>query len=554
MQLTVSTKEAQTGFYPTPPKLAEELVSGLDLYKISTILEPSAGTGNLIRALESRASLYCGNDVTVDCCEIDPALRGILKEGLKKTRFKRVTVVHDDFLTFDTYMSYDAIIMNPPFANGDTHLLKAISMQERTGGIIRCLLNAETLHNPYTNQRKALCRKLEELNASITYVSGAFQHASRPTDVEVAIIKLDIPKNQWHSAIWERCVKAEQEAEPVSQSPTDLVLPDSIKQAVSHFNVEVSAGVQLIREYIAMKPYILEDLRDTKYAYPILGMSVCSDHVYRDSNPSVNDYVKAVRKKYWKALFGNKEFTGQLTSNLVDLLHSRLNEMADLDFSEYNIRVVLAEMNAAMTQGVQDTILDLFEKLTYKNAYSEEVDNGNVHYFTGWKTNKAWMVNSKVIIPFYAFSSWGRLDEYRAYQFLSDIEKALNYLDGHMTAEVRLEYALQVAKNAGNTRNIHCKFFDVTFYKKGTAHIKFICPELIDRFNIYCAQHKNWLPPRYGRAAYHDLDTEEKAVVDSFHGDGSDGSGETQYKKIVVNASYYLAPPSGSTLALGCGE
>ena len=34
--------------------------------------------------------------------------------------------------------------MNPPFSNGDKHLLKALKMQEKGGAII-CLLNAETI-------------------------------------------------------------------------------------------------------------------------------------------------------------------------------------------------------------------------------------------------------------------------------------------------------------------------------------------------------------------------------------------------------------------------
>lgn len=66
------------------------------------------------------------------------------------------------------------------------------------------------------------------------------------------------------------------------------------------------------------------------------------------------------------------------------------------------------------------------------------------------------------------------------------------------------------------TKNIPCKFFDVTFYKKGTVHIVFKCPELIDRFNIYAAQQRGWLPPCYGKKKYKDMDEEEKAVIDSF--------------------------------------
>jgi len=79
--------------------------------------------------------------------------------------------------------------MNPPFSNGAAHLLKALDLQ-KNGGAIACVLNAETIRNPYTNERKVLCKKLEELNASIEYMQGAFISSEHPTGVEIAIIKV----------------------------------------------------------------------------------------------------------------------------------------------------------------------------------------------------------------------------------------------------------------------------------------------------------------------------------------------------------------------------
>ncbi len=78
---------------------------------------------------------------------------------------EQVHIVHDDFLTFQSRKHYDLIVMNPPFADGEAHLLKAIELQKRWGGQIRCLLNAETLLNPYTNRRKVLQSQLAELGA-----------------------------------------------------------------------------------------------------------------------------------------------------------------------------------------------------------------------------------------------------------------------------------------------------------------------------------------------------------------------------------------------------
>ena len=47
--LTISA-EAEKGFYPTPPDVADKLLDGIDWYMVRDVLEPSAGSGNLVRS------------------------------------------------------------------------------------------------------------------------------------------------------------------------------------------------------------------------------------------------------------------------------------------------------------------------------------------------------------------------------------------------------------------------------------------------------------------------------------------------------------------------
>ena len=136
-------------------------------------------------------------------------------------------------------------------------------------------------------------------------------------------------------------------------------------------------------------------------------------------------------------------------------------------------------------------------------------------------------------------------DVSKAYAVISDLEKAFDYLDGGETSEINLQLRLQRAAEAGQTRNIECKYFKIDLYKKGTTHIKFY-PEsmkLVDKLNIYAAQNRKWLPPNYGKASYTDMDEPERAVVDSFHGDGTEGSGERAYAEVLARKDYYLAAP-----------
>ena len=67
-------------------------------------------------------------------------------------------------------------------------------------------------------------------------------------------------------------------------------------------------------------------------------------------------------------LLENSELLDKYTSNLRSKYLDMVDELADYDFSLYNIHVVLQDMNAEMTQSVKDTIVSLFDKLTTEHA------------------------------------------------------------------------------------------------------------------------------------------------------------------------------------------
>lgn len=586
--LTITNGSDQ--FYPTPPSVAEKMLEDIDWRMVKTILEPSAGKGDLIqaaaRAKRKQCGRYHGNSLDVDAIEIDPYLREICKYNFSDLKAKEywephsklrdlrydcrtkaqeiemnrleeearliesvdLHIVHDDFLTYRSYKQYDLVLMNPPFADGDLHLLKALEMQ-KDGGNIVCLLNAETLRNPYSERRRILAEKLRELDAEIEYINDAFStDAERKANVDVAIVRARIPFVLRESTLFERMKKAAEE-EYTQDPEINAVIPSGkIDQMICLYNAEVAATMELIEEYRRLSPYI-HDSFDGKYASPIISLVVKDDRSYNGID--TQKYMRLVRLKYWKAFFKNDEFTGRLTSNLRDQFNKNVEKMADYEFSAFNIKQVLVEINASIQKGVLDTIGELFEKLTIEHSWYPECSK-NKHYYNGWKTNKAHKIGKKCIIPAYGlFSSWlwqKTFDVTEAYKVLSDIEKAFDYLDGGRFEGPRygMESFLKAADERGQTRNIECTYFLVDLFKKGTVHIKFR-PEampLVDRLNIYAAKNRNWLPPSYGQANYSNMDAEEKSVVDSFHGDGSQGSGESAYTEILKDRSYYLSAPS----------
>ena len=523
-------RRAASGFYPTPASMASKMLEGIKWDYVSTILEPSAGKGNLAEAINEKWRIYrCSSRyyaeeqrADIDCIEVDPNLRAILKE-------KKFRVVHDDFLTYQTMKRYSLIIMNPPFEDAARHILKAISLLDANGTLV-ALCNAETIrnHSAY-NERYQLFRILTDNNAEITYHQGEFLKAERKTDVEIAMIRYKAPAVDLEdSLILEKLRPAHkyvsmQESEYAALSKADFV--DAI---IDRYNYEVESGLRLIKEYRAVSSVLSSSM----------SLAIGTEAAHEDR------WIRECRHKYWSTLFASPQFVEQLTTNLRTQLYNRVKELEDYEFSFYNIKEIMIQMNAQVTQGVEATIMALFDDWTRKYHWDENAQNR--HYFDGWRTNDAFAVNKKVILPLRGYTDWGsRIEpEFHAYNVrekLQDIEKVFNYLDGGRTPEKNLMEVLLEAEKTGETKKLDSKYFYLTFYKKGTAHIEFKDMNLLARFNIFAAKGKNWLPPSFGKKKYKDMTAEEQKVAKSFMGTAD------RYDKVVQHANYFLAPITDSS-------
>ena len=303
----------------------------------------------------------------IDCIEIDQNLQHILKG-------RDYRVVHNDFLTYETWKEYDAIIMNPPFSNGCNHLLKALEMQSRNGGIVVCLLNAETLKNPCTKERLDLQRKLTEYNAKIEFIQDAFLEAERKTGVEIALVKVQLPEVKRESFIIEGLRKTQAKREFEETENTQLIDSDFFKGIVNQYQLEVEAGIKLIKGYYAMQPFILSQFgKDERTGETIQQGSCIISMTVSNNGLSINEYIKAVRRKYWTALFRNEQFIGQLTNNLKQDFYNKVKELSNYDFSLYNIYQLKVDIQKKVVSGIEETIIALFDELSYKYSYLNDL-------------------------------------------------------------------------------------------------------------------------------------------------------------------------------------
>lgn len=518
-------------FYPTPSSLIYKMFADLDFDKVHSILEPSAGKGDICDHIKKKTE-YGHRTPDIDVIEIEQDLQHILKG-------KEYNLIYDDFLKFNSDKQYDLIVANFPFSDGDQHLKKAISILEKYGGDLVCLVNAETLKNPYTSLRKVLVRKLASYKADIDYLKEEFTNAERKTLVEVALIKVHIEKEETPSLIIDDLEKAEKH-EQVFDEPSQVVDTDFIKALIARFNLEVRAGVKFIEEYNSLQPLILNSIpkkgEDDKYATPLIELKIRDASSY--NNDYVNEYLKGLRRKYWSALIQSNRFNKRYTSNVIKELGEKLTQLERCDFNEFNISKLKSELEYNLVRGIENAIVGMFDDFTHKYHYLEDFGD-NLHYYNGWKTNKAYRVNKKIILPVNGFSSYSysyknKLDDYYVREKISDMVKAFNYLAGEVDDVSSLVgKEIEVANVTEHFRNRDFYYFTATFYKKGTCHITFKDQKLLDKFNIFGSRKKGWLPPSYGKKTYSEMNQEERRVVDEFQG-------KEEYQKVIDNKDYYL--------------
>lgn len=549
-------------FYPTPSDVAGKLFSFIDWRKIDSILEPSAGRGDLLDCLNalkrkdyqhrnSRRFWPEDRKYDIDCIEIDPNLQALLTG-------KGERVIHDDFLTFTTRKCYDLIMMNPPFSDGELHLLHALELLH-SGGQVACILNAETIRNPYTVTRKTLLKELHRLGATIKFFDDAFSKADRRARVDIAIVHARIPEKQTDSSIWDDLKKAHDMAwDRAKPEKNELAPSNNIERLIREYDLLCAAGIKLMQAYNGIAPHIFSS-KSREYSYPLIRLEVNGHFSTNDyyGSSEVNDFLTAARARYWRELFDLPDVQNKMTSDMKREYDSTIQEMKNYEFSEFNIRQVLKRIMGQISVGVEEAIEKCFDKLSNVHAYHEDIENENIHYYNGWKTNKAHYVNKRCIIP-----TWGCFaQDYKAdkhgrcksvmtslnvngcFGVLDDLEKALNYLDKGETVATDLWQMLEYAATAGKTSGIQCKYFEVTFYKKGTCHIKFYDQKIVDRLNIFMGRKRAWLPPSYGKKTYQQMTADEKAVIDSFQG-------KEKYAAIMTDTADYLIEPAEQGMPL----
>lgn len=166
--------------FPTPSELVERMVIEADIQEGERILEPSAGTGNIIgKIIEENDQTKMSN---VWAVEVNNNLGHSLSG-----RFPNIHVFIEDFLSCNGELGlFDKIIMNPPFSADVEHVLHAYDHLKENGRIVAIMSE----HSFFANDKKSVTFRefLETVGTSEKLPSDTFKTSGTSVNTRLVVI------------------------------------------------------------------------------------------------------------------------------------------------------------------------------------------------------------------------------------------------------------------------------------------------------------------------------------------------------------------------------
>ena len=456
-------------FYPTPPEVAALMLDPLDL-RGRTVLEPSAGKGDLVRECLNRGA------VEVLWCEAERDLCNVLV-GIANAR---PIQGWPDFLQVQAadVSHIDLIVMNPPFSADEAHILHAWEIAP-PGCEIVALCNWNSCEGTYRRLQLQLS-SLIEAYGSKENLGECFATAERPTRVCVGMVRLRKPGVR---------------ASAADEFAGFFLGPDDI-EAQGEGLIPYRRSRDIVQRYVEACRIYDEQVEAATRLHNVLdgffGKDLGMQVTVEGAPVSRNRFRRELQKAAWKHVFAEFLPAQMATSALAKDINAFVEQQSRIPFTERNIyrmlQIVAGTQEQRVDRAVEEAI-DSLTKHTKENRYGVE----------GWVTNSGYMLNRRFIRAYMAELSWsnphlvrvkthgGQSDEIR------DLIKALCFITGRPFEEVAQPERGDNTYEPGEWYD--WGFFRFKAYKKGTVHFEFLDEEVWAAVNARYARIKGQVLP-----------------------------------------------------------
>ncbi|WP_157497264.1 DUF4942 domain-containing protein [Diaphorobacter sp. J5-51] len=413
------------------------------------------------------------------------------------------TVLGYDFMDIESLATVDQVIMNPPFADGAKHVLHAWSRVYDAE--IVAIVNAETIRNPYSQERKRLV-ELIDLHGSVEYLHDQFtNNVDRKTDVEVALIYLEKkPEAMFDMDAILRGLKQGDNSRGPEIEPemcNALALPENFVSNVYRYFVRAVDTARVAAEATAIAVQASNCLGLNLEAMQAKGVGNNAGResisVRDTANARFQNAYRELKKQAWAQIIRSSLLTNKLSNQARRKVEAEAEAIYQLEFSVANVHGFLSGLFASMGDIYADMVCGLFDNIVGRS-------NDNVAFYKTWKSNERHrfgmrLKRTRFIIPNFSVT-WGGSLCYESEQFLADIDKVFGYLHGVSESYDGLVQAFNRARSDQGDR-ISTRYFDFRFYKgAGTMHFYPKSQEVIEKLNRFVGARRQWLPDQMDQA------------------------------------------------------
>lgn len=519
-------------FYPTPRHLAKR-VWDLFTTKVTLILEPHAGNGDLVipylqdfpeawdertkarrasweetQRMRGNANPSFVNREPWHACEINLNMHPRLKE-------LGAVIVGFDFLEMKSAASYSHLVLNPPFRNGDKHLLHAWNIL--FAGEIGCILNAETIRNPRSTEARKLVELIDK-HGSVEYLQDQFlgEDVERETAVEIAIVYLH---KESQTALNIDAILESLKPDTYSASDEEVpslnsvALPmNFIERVTLDYTMAVNAS-KVSAEASAIS--LAADLRlgHTFEELQAKGQSSETRPQQIDLSLTIRNALAssmaALREKAWAQVLKSTELHSKLSSAGRKAVDSQFAAISLLEFNQANILGFISGLEQSQGDIAEEMCLSLFDQIM-------ERDSDNCVFFKSWKSNQKHKAigmrikKSRFILPLSRHDySRQRSIGWNTEATLNDMDRVFAFLAGPTNedeAAQRQHMGLKTALSREFSRllageKVETMYFNVRYFSGiGTWHFYPNNEGIIEKLNQYVGRVRQWLPPNMDMA------------------------------------------------------
>lgn len=465
----------KSDFYPTPEEVINTMMMGENIIS-KVILEPSAGSGNIVRWLKNNGA------GEVIACEKDKHLQKLLAGECQ--------LLAEDFLsvTAEQVSHIDYIVMNPPFSEGIRHIRHAFEIAP-AGCTIVALCNSTNLEKTW-NSDYVTFQELVKLYGNSEYLGTAFGTAERKTDVGISVVKL-YKEGEADEEFADYMFSNEEDMLEANETE-GLVQYNVVRDMVNRYIY----AVKLFDETMAASKKINEVARfddETGGFLPIEFVIV--DHNRKVVQVSRQQYKKQLQRYYWRIIFRKLNMEKYATNGLREQLNRFIEKQVEVPFTMHNVYQLLNMVIQTTGQRMDKALLEAFDLICSLSAENSTAGEK-------WKTNANYMVNRKFIVPYMTSydARWPR--DYVTLSYSSnetkviDVVKALCYITGTNYDSINPLNRLIYDRKIPYGEWFEWGFFRVKAFKKGTMHFEFLDEAVWAKFNQAVAKQRGWVLPK----------------------------------------------------------